>query len=91
MAEIATKEDAKIILISSSADAKYMGGILAGKLQAGYVTNVVELPVSNDPLTVKLRFLATRHLPTQYLLRNQYHRFVKQCARGNIARLVNDS
>ncbi|MEC7084902.1 MAG: electron transfer flavoprotein subunit alpha/FixB family protein, partial [Bacteroidota bacterium] len=48
-----TKEDAKIILISSSADAKYMGGILAGKLQAGSVTNVVELPVSNDPLTVK--------------------------------------
>ena len=53
LAEIATKEDAKIILISSSADAKYMGGILAGKLQAGYVTNIVGLPVSNDPLTVK--------------------------------------
>jgi len=40
-------------LISSSADAKYMGGVLAGKLQAGYVTNVVGLPTSNDPLTVK--------------------------------------
>ena len=53
LAEIATKEDAKIILISISADAKYMGGILAGKLQAGYVTNVVGLPTSNDSLTVK--------------------------------------
>ena len=53
LAEIATKEDAKIILISSSADAKYMGGVLAGKLQAGYVTNVVGLPTSNDSLTVK--------------------------------------
>mgnify|MGYP005678616705 FL=1 len=53
LAEIATKEDAKIILISSSADAKYMGGILAGKLQAGYGTNIVGLPVSNDPLIVK--------------------------------------
>ena len=53
LAEIATKEDARIILISSSADAKYMGGILAGKLQAGYVTNIVGLPVSNNPLTVK--------------------------------------
>ena len=30
-----------------------MGGILAGKLQAGYVTNIVGLPVSNGPLTVK--------------------------------------
>ncbi|MDC3079684.1 FAD-binding protein, partial [Flavobacteriaceae bacterium] len=53
LAEITTKENAKVILISSSADAKYMGGILAGKLQAGYVTNVVELPVSYNPLTVK--------------------------------------
>ena len=37
LAEIAMAEQAKIIVISSSADAKYMGGVLAGKLQAGYV------------------------------------------------------
>jgi electron transfer flavoprotein alpha subunit len=30
-----------------------MGGVLAGKLQAGYVTNVVELPSNSEPLTVK--------------------------------------
>jgi electron transfer flavoprotein alpha subunit len=53
LAEIAQTEQSEIIVISSSADAKYMGGILAGKLQAGYVTNVVELPSTSEPLTVK--------------------------------------
>jgi len=53
LAEIAITEQVKVIVISSSADAKYMGGILAGKLQAGYITNVVELPSTNEPLTVK--------------------------------------
>ena len=53
LAEIAIAEQAKIILISSSADAKYMGGVLAGKLQASYVANVVELPSTSHPLTVK--------------------------------------
>ena len=43
LAEIAKTEQSKVIVISSSADAKYLGGVLAGKLKAGYVTNVVEL------------------------------------------------
>ena len=53
LAEIAMAEQSNIIVISTSADAKYMGGVLAGKLQAGYVTNVVELPSNSEPLTVK--------------------------------------
>lgn len=53
LSEITKTEKSEIIVISSSADAKYMGGILAGKLQAGYVTNVVELPSKSEPLTVK--------------------------------------
>ena len=53
LAEIAKTEQSKVIVISSSADAKYLGGVLAGKLKAGYVTNVVELPITSDPLTIK--------------------------------------
>ena len=53
LAEITMAEQANIVVISSSADAKYMGGVLAGKLQAGYVTNVVELPSTSEPFTVK--------------------------------------
>ena len=53
LAEITKTEQSKVIVISSSADAKYLGGVLAGKLKAGYVTNVVELPSTSEPLTVK--------------------------------------
>ena len=53
LAEVATTEQTNLIIIGSSADAKYLGGILAGKLDAGYVTNVVQLPSSHEPLSVK--------------------------------------
>jgi len=53
LAEITKTEQSKVIVISSSADAKYLGGVLAGKLKAGYVTNVVELPSTSEPLTIK--------------------------------------
>ena len=53
LTEIAKTEQSKVIVISSSADAKYLGGVLAGKLKAGYVTNVVELPSTSEPLTIK--------------------------------------
>ena len=86
LAEIASKENAKIILISSSADSKYMGGILAGKLQAGYVPNVVELPVSNNPLTVKYSVFSNKAFANTILpsainiigLSNNVHKEISQ-------------
>ena len=53
MAQAVQKEDAKIILVSSSTDSKYMAAMLAGKLGAGYVTNVVAAPESTSPMVVK--------------------------------------
>ena len=53
VAEAAKSEDASVIVISSSTDAKYMAGILAGELNAGYATNVVTGPESTSPLVVK--------------------------------------
>jgi electron transfer flavoprotein alpha subunit len=47
------KEDAKIVIVSSSTDSKYMAGILAGKLGAGYAANVVAAPESTNPIVVK--------------------------------------
>lgn len=41
------------VVLSSSADAKYLAPILAAKLSAAYVPNVVGLPESNTPLKVK--------------------------------------
>lgn len=92
LAEIATKEEANIILISSSADAKYMGGILAGNLQAGYVTNVVGLPVSTEPLTVKRSVFSNKAFANTILggainiigLSNNAHDEIKQDSSATI-------
>ncbi|MEL6305153.1 MAG: electron transfer flavoprotein subunit alpha/FixB family protein [Bacteroidota bacterium] len=44
---------AKTIIVSSSADTKFLAPILAGMMHAGYVPNVVAIPESTSPLTVK--------------------------------------
>ena len=52
--EQATKqENANVVVVSSSADSKYLAPILAVGLEAGYVSNVVEAPSSTAPFTVK--------------------------------------
>ncbi|UOB18860.1 electron transfer flavoprotein subunit alpha/FixB family protein [Abyssalbus ytuae] len=51
--QAADKEQAKVIIVSSSADSKFMAPILAVKLNAGYASNVVSLPESTSPFKVK--------------------------------------
>jgi electron transfer flavoprotein alpha subunit len=51
--QAAEKEDAKVVIVSSSADSKYLAPLLAVGLHAGYATNVVEAPSSTSPFTVK--------------------------------------
>ena len=47
------KEDSSIVIISSSSNTKYLGSILSVKINAGYVTNVVDVPKEFNPITVK--------------------------------------
>lgn len=47
------KESAKVIIVSSSADSKYLAPLLAVGLNAGYASNVVAAPSSTSPFTVK--------------------------------------
>ena len=51
--QAADKEGSKVVIISSSADSKYLAPILAVRLDAGYASNVVEAPSSTSPFTVK--------------------------------------
>jgi len=51
--EAAKSEDAKIIIVSSSSDTKFLAPIVSAKLGAGYVSNVVAAPDSTSPFTVK--------------------------------------
>lgn len=53
LAQAAEAEGAKTIIIGSSADSKFLSGILAAKLNAGYVPNVVAAPESTTPFVVK--------------------------------------
>ena len=49
----AKNEGSKVVVVSSSADSKYLAPLLAVGLDAGYVSNVMEAPSSVSPFTVK--------------------------------------
>ena len=49
----AKNEDAKVVVISASANSKYLAPLLAVGLEAGYVSNVIAVPSSVSPFTVK--------------------------------------
>lgn len=53
LAQVATKESASLMVVSSSADGRYIGPIVAVKTDAAYMSNVVELPSQYEPLQVK--------------------------------------
>jgi electron transfer flavoprotein alpha subunit len=51
--QAAKKEGAQIVLVSSSTDSLYLAPLVAVALEAGYASNVVELPISTSPFQVK--------------------------------------
>jgi electron transfer flavoprotein alpha subunit len=51
--QAAKKEESKVIVISQSANAKYMAPLLAVDLEAGYVSNVVKLPTLDEGFNVE--------------------------------------
>lgn len=51
--QAAEKEGTKVVVVSQSADSKYLAPMLAVGLDAGYASNVVEAPSSTSPFTVK--------------------------------------
>lgn len=51
--QAAQKENAKVVIISSSANAKFLAPLLAVQLNAAYAPNVVALPESTTPFVVK--------------------------------------
>ena len=51
--QAAEKVEAKVVIVSSSANSKYLAPLLAVGLHAGYASNVVEVPTSISPFAVK--------------------------------------
>ena len=53
IAQAVKSTDAKVVILSSSTDTKYLAPLLAAKLSAGYTPNVVQAPESTSPFMVK--------------------------------------
>ncbi len=53
IAQAAEQEEANTVILSSSADTKFLASILTAQLKAGYVPNVVGAPLSTAPFVVK--------------------------------------
>lgn len=53
VAQVAKAEGVSVVVLTSSANSKFMAPLVAVNLEAGYVPNVTELPSSTAPFTVK--------------------------------------
>jgi len=53
LAQAAKAENAQVVVLSQSANAKFMAPLVAVNLEAGYVPNVVGVPESTSPFKVK--------------------------------------
>ncbi len=58
--QAAEKEGSNIVILDSAANSLYMGPNVAVNLNAGYATNVVALPSSTSPLTVKRKTFSNK-------------------------------
>ena len=60
IAQAAHQVNADLVLISDSNDAVYLGAILADKLDAGYVSHVIDLPEDTGNFTVKRKVFSNK-------------------------------
>ncbi|MBT8260242.1 MAG: electron transfer flavoprotein subunit alpha/FixB family protein, partial [Bacteroidia bacterium] len=51
--QVCEKESAQVVILSSSSDSKYLAPFLAIELDAAYASNVLDIPSSISPFTVK--------------------------------------
>jgi electron transfer flavoprotein alpha subunit len=53
ISQAAKKEGASVVILTSSANSKFMAPLVSVNLEAGYVANVTQLPISASPFHVK--------------------------------------
>lgn len=58
--QVAKKEGSNLIVLDSTANGLYLAPLLAIKLEAGYTSNVVDLPNSLEPFTVKRKVFSSK-------------------------------
>ncbi|MDB2385180.1 electron transfer flavoprotein subunit alpha/FixB family protein [Polaribacter sp.] len=60
VSEIAKVENVSVVVLDSSSDSIYLAPLVAVSLQAGYASNVVALPTSTTPFTVKRKAFSNK-------------------------------
>ena len=58
--EAAFTSNSNIIIVSSSTNGKYLAPLVAARFNAGYASNVVELPSSLSPFTIKRKTFSNK-------------------------------
>lgn len=58
--QAAKKENAEVVIIDSSSNGLYLAPIVAGKLEAGYASNVIAEPSATAPFTVKRKAFSNK-------------------------------
>ncbi len=58
--QVADKENAEVVIIDSNSNGLYMAPLVAVNLNAGYANNVVALPSSTAPFTVKRKAFSSK-------------------------------
>lgn len=64
IAEVASKEGATTIVVANSNTGKTIAPRLAIKLSASYISNVVDVPTNNSPITVKKKAFSGKAIET---------------------------
>ena len=60
ISQVAAQENATVVVVDSSVDGLYLAPLLAVNLDAGYASNVVALPSSTSPFTVKRKAFSNK-------------------------------
>ena len=69
--KIVKEENASLIVVSSSADGRYLGPILSVKTRSAYISNVVEVPSQYEPIQVKCSCFTNKAFKTSKSLKNR--------------------
>ncbi len=69
--KIVKEENASLIVVSSSADGRYLGPILSVKTRSAYISNVVEVPSQYEPIQVKCSCFTNKAFKISKSLKNR--------------------
>ena len=68
--EVFNIEKCNFLVLSSSSNSKYLGGILSVKINAGYVTNIISKPKKGDKITVLRNTFTNKAFETVEIIKN---------------------